>query len=181
MTMTMKGNASADQVFQTYKGDSKVEEVSRVWPGTAVKRVVLVNKDCRPADRLLSLAWQLWELDENEFRKQVYSVWSKIATDPIHSWTFGDMFSHIDANPTWVPEPFDPKKWAAVQSWRPGMKANPPAQIGPLLAFQEPANVIPPSGRILLDDGHTRLMAAHLEKVFPKIILLYLGVTSVSV
>src|SRR5262245_57219732 len=41
------------------------------------------------------------------------------------------------------------------------MKANPPTKIGPLISFLD-------AGRVLLDDGHTRLMAAHLEKVFPQ-------------
>jgi hypothetical protein len=51
------------------------------------------------------------------------------------------------------------------------MKANPPQAIGPLISFQDF------SGRILLDDGHTRLTAAHLEKVDPPTVLLYLGKT----
>ena len=169
MTMTRKGPASADQVIQTYQRDSKLVEITSVWPDTPVKRVALVHKAQRPADLILSLAWELWELDESEFHNKVYSVWSKTATEPIWSWTFGDMFKHIDANPTWVPQPFDPKKWAAVQSWRPGMKATPPPRIGPLIAYKDIA------GHINLEDGHTRLMAAHLEGVFPPTILLYLA------
>jgi len=125
MARTPKGYASADQVFQTYKGDSKVEELKKPWPdkpNEAVKRVDLVAEAHRPADRILGLAWELWEFDKDEFLKKVYSVWSKTATDRIFSWTFGDMFDHMKKNPNWVPQPFDPKKWAAVQSWRPGMK-----------------------------------------------------------
>jgi hypothetical protein len=175
MAMKVKGYASADQVLQTYRGDSKVQERAREWPGTAVQRTVLIEEAQRPVEQILHLAWQLCELDECDFREKVYSVWSKTATDPIHSWTFGDMFEHMDANPIWVPLPFDPKKWAAVQSWRPGMKANPPTQIGPLIAIQDSL------GRILLDDGHTRLTAAYLEKAFPKTILLYVGIPPVAV
>src|SRR5262249_51173009 len=100
MARTAKGHASADQVFQVYRGDSKVEEVTSVWPGTAVERVALVAQARRPADRILGLAWELWEFDKDEFRKNVYAVWSRTATDPIHSWTFGEMFDHINAYPT---------------------------------------------------------------------------------
>jgi hypothetical protein len=173
--MTRTGYASADQVIQTYKGDSKVLEQTSIWPGTAVERVSLVAKANRPADLILSLVWELWEFDKDEFRNKVYAVWSKTATDRIHSWTFGEMFTHIDTYPTWVPQPFDPKKWAAVQSWRPRMKFAPPGKIGPLIAYKGPPD------RILLDDGHTRLMAAHLEMVFPQSIILYVGVSPVVV
>src|SRR4051812_9989168 len=133
--MAKRGHASADQVLETYKGDSKVLEQTSVWPATPSEKVALVAKAHRPADRILGLAWELWEFDKDEFRNKVYAVWSKTATDNIWTWTFGDMFKHIDANPTWVPQPFDPKKWAAVQSWRPGMKFNPPPSIGPLIAY----------------------------------------------
>jgi hypothetical protein len=169
MARTPKGHASADQVFGVFRGDSKVEEVTRVWPNTAVGRAALVAQAHRPADRILGLAWELWEFDKDDFRKNVYAVWSKTATNAIHSWTFGEMLDHIDSNPTWVPQPFDPKKWAAVQNWRPGMKFDPPTKIGPLIAYEEKP------GRIELEDGHTRLMAAHLEGVFPPIIHLYIG------
>jgi hypothetical protein len=171
---TRKGHASVDQVLQVFRGDSKVEEVTSVWPGTAVERVALVAQAHRPADRILGLAWELWEFDKDDFRNNVYAVWSKTATASIHSWTFGKMFDHIDSNPTWVPQPFDPKKWAAVQSWRPGMKFAPPTRIGPLIAYENLIAYETP-GRIELEDGHTRLMAAHLEGVFPPTIQLYIG------
>jgi hypothetical protein len=35
--MTVKGYASVNQVFQTYQGDSKIAEITSMWPGTAVK------------------------------------------------------------------------------------------------------------------------------------------------
>ena len=133
--MARKGYASTDQVMQAFKGDSKIEEQLTVWPNTAVGRVALIAQAHRPADRILGLAWELHEFDKDEFRKTVYAVWSKKTTDPIHSWTFGEMFDYIDANPTWVPQPFDPKKWAAVQSWRPGMRFSPPSKLGPLIAY----------------------------------------------
>ncbi len=169
MAKSPKGHASADQVFQAFRGDSKVEEITSLWPATAVERVALVAKAHRPADRILGLAWELWEFDKDDFRKDVYAVWSKTSADLPHSWTFAEMFDHIDANPTWVPQPFDPKKWAAVQSWRLGMKFSRPSKIGPLIAYEE----IP--AQIKLEDGHTRLMAAHLEGAFPSIIHLYIG------
>jgi hypothetical protein len=174
MTMTVKGYASADQVIQTYQGDSLIVATGTAWPGTAVERVALVAKARRRADDILTHAWQLCELDANEFRRKVYAVWSKTVTDSIWSWTFGEMFNQIDANPTWVPQPADPTKWANVQNWRPRMKARPPTRIGPLISFLH-------AGRILLDDGHTRLMAAHLERVFPPIVLLYLGIPPVVI
>lgn len=167
MTRTHKGYASADQVFQVFQGDSKVEEVTSVWPATPCERVALVAKAHRPADMILGLAWELWEFDASEFR-DVRAVWSKTPADPPHTWTFGEMFNHMKANPSWVPQPFNPKKWAAVQSWRPGMRATPPAHIGPLIAYER-------RGGIELEDGHTRLMAAHLESVFPPVIRLYVG------
>jgi hypothetical protein len=175
MTFIVKGWASSDQVIQTYRDDSQIVITGGVWPATAVERVALVAKARRRAEDILTHVWQLCELDAHEFRTRAYAVWSKTAADHIWSWTFGEMFDHIDANPTWVPQPADPKKWAAVQSWRPRMKANPPARLGPLISFQNAA------GHIVLDDGHTRLMAAHLEKVFPKTMLLYLGVPGVVV
>jgi hypothetical protein len=174
MTMTVKGYASADQVIETYRGDSQIVATGSAWPGTGVERVALVAKARRRAEDILTHAWQLCELDANEFRSKVYAVWSKTAADPIWSWTFGEMFNHIDSNPTWVPQPVDAKKWASVQNWRPRMKAHPPTEIGPLISFLQ-------AGRILLDDGHTRLMASHLEKVFPPLIRLFLGTTPVVV
>jgi hypothetical protein len=167
--MVKKGDASADQVIQTYQGDSKVLEITNSWPTAAVERVALVAQAHRPAELILSLAWELLEMDKDEFRSKVYSVWSKTATDPIHIWTFGEMFNHIDVNPQWGSQTVDAKKWGAVQRLRPQMKANPPSTIGPLISFQDP------TGRMLLDDGHTRLMAAYLENVFPSIIRLHLG------
>jgi hypothetical protein len=168
MARRPKGHASADQVFQTYKGDSKVEEITSVWPGTAVEKVALVAQAHRPANRILGLVWELWEFDKDEFCTAVYSVWSEKQTDPIHKWTFREMFEYMKSNPTWVP-PVDANKWDNVKKWRPMMKGNPPEAIGPLIAYEE----IP--GRINLEDGHTRLMAAHLEGVFPPIIRLYIG------
>jgi hypothetical protein len=167
--MTVNGYASADQVIQSYQGDSQIVAMGIAWPGTAVERVALVAKARRRAEDILTHAWQLCELDSDEFRNRVYAVWAKTVADSNWSWTFGEMFTHIDANPTWVPQPADSKKWAAVQNWRPRMKASPPTKLGPLISFLH-------GGRILLDDGHTRLMAAHLEKVFPPIVLLYLGI-----
>ncbi len=131
-------------------------EQTSIWPDLPFMRVVLVRLAQRPVDKILKRAWELWEFDKDDFLKTVYAVWCDPPTN-IFTWTFGEMLNRIDTT-GYRP---DATKWRNVQFQIPEWKKIPPPTIGPLIGYDEG------SGRINLEDGHTRLTAAHLAKAFP--------------
>lgn len=157
------GPASIDQIMQAYHDDAKVLELKEPWPALPSERVALVKRSGRPVDRILGLAWKLCVLEMDEFLKIVYAVWSPCPA--IHVLSFGAMLA--DVGKTWCPEE---AKWKNVEKMTEEFKANPPKQWGPFIAYE-----MSPS-KIDLEDGHTRLTAAHLAGRFPSEISLYIGV-----
>jgi len=163
------GPASVNQVIQAYEGDSKVLELTSQWPNLPFMRLVLVRIAQRPVDQILQLAWKLYELDKDDFLKKVYAVWC----DPPHcifTWTFGEMLDRLDAT-TWRP---DPEKWKNVQVQIPDWKKTPLPELTPVMGYYQGPGTIHP-GCINLEDGHTRLTAAHLAGSFPRVIRMYIG------
>jgi hypothetical protein len=171
MSLSKPGiDVSADHVFRAFEGDSKVIAVSAVWPNTPSERVALVRQACRPADKILLRAWKLYKLDKDEFVKHVYAVWC-VPPLPICQWTFGYMLDYLDKNPTW--EVGDKDKWNNVQKLIPEWKKTPtpPGLLKPLIGYQEGHNIVQ------LEDGNTRMTAAHLAGKFPATVEIYVGTT----
>jgi hypothetical protein len=131
-------------------------------------RLVLVRLAQRPVDEILRRAWKLCDLDNGEFLKNVYAVWCNPPSG-IFTWTFEYMLDYLDKNPSW--EVGDKAKWANVQKLVPEWKKTPTPSwlLKPVIGYYEGPN------RINLEDGHTRLTAAHLAKAFPATITMYLG------
>ena len=79
------------------------------------------------------------------------------------------MLDYLDKNPGW--KAGDRDKWTNVQrlvaEWK--KSPTPPGLLKPTIGYYQGPN------RINLDDGHTRLMAAHLAKAFPANIRMYVG------
>lgn len=164
--MNVLGAVSTDQVIQVYEGDSKVLEVSNQWPDTPFMRLVLVRIAQRPVDRILGLTWELWELTKDEFLQTVCTVWPKEPFERTHSWTFQEMFAAIDKD-DWKLQ--DEEKWKKVETWKAKFEKNRSSEIGRLIGYYRS------EACIHLEDGHTRLTAAHLAGVFPDTVRMYIG------
>jgi hypothetical protein len=79
------------------------------------------------------------------------------------------MLDYLGKNPGW--EVGDRHKWANVQKLVPEWKKLPISKelLKPVIGYYEGPT------RINLEDGHTRLTAAHLAKAFPATVCLYVG------
>jgi hypothetical protein len=170
MPMTPIADVSADHVIRAYEGDSCVLAQSKVWPhDNAFMRAVLVRIAQRPVDAILRLAWKLYELTEDEFMKNVYSVWC----DPkelVFTWTFERMLEYLTkTNPAW--QAGDKDKWDNVQKLIPEWQKTPipPQLLKPLIGYYVSPTCI------RLEDGNTRMTAAHLASKFPKTVKIYIG------
>lgn len=164
--MKSLGFVSAGNVAQSFCGDSKVVAVSAVWPATLLEQIAVIAKAQRPADAILSLVWQLWEMDSDELLA-VRSVWVPTGCRN-HSWTLRQMVDEVEAGRFDVP---DPDKRTKVQERRKEFAAKPPttASFGTLIGYRQP------DGSINLEEGHTRVTAAALQKCLPAKVRMFVG------
>jgi hypothetical protein len=161
--MQLLENVLVERILDAFRNDQKVTALEVPWPATLAEKIALLRRPevGRPVDRILNLAWGLYELDQAEFLSQVRPFWAPPGRLP-YWWTLADMCAALQAGTFTLPPG---NNVAHVQAaMRAGFRENDFVLIGYCL-----------QQGIGLEEGHNRATAAVLVGVLPAKIKMYLG------